>query len=85
MAGAQAQDAKRAITPLAGDVTLGRVYMEKLRAAVLAELRAGKSAADIEKNVLMEAYKDWGSYKQWRALNVRGMARFLTESGAVNQ
>lgn len=68
-----------------GDVTLGRVYMEKLRAAVLAELRAGKSAADIENNVLMEAYKNWGSYKQWRALNVRGMARFLTESGAVNQ
>ena len=67
------------------DVTAGRVYMERLRAAVLAELKAGKSPAEIEQTVLMDEYKDWGSYKQWRALNVRGMARFLAESGAVKK
>ena len=67
------------------DVTQGRIYMERLRAAVLAELKAGKPVDEIEKTVLMEEYKNWGSYDRWRALNVRGMARFLTESGAVTQ
>lgn len=66
------------------DVTLGRIYMEELREQVLAGLKAGKSADELSGTVLMEEYKDWASYDQWRALNVQGMARHLESIGAVN-
>lgn len=65
------------------DVELARVYMEELRAQVLAELKAGKSDDEVANTVAMEDYKDWGSYDQWRELNVRGMARHLKAVGAV--
>ncbi len=63
------------------DATDARVYMEKLRAQVLAGLKAGKSADDLAKSVTMDAYKDWQQYKAWRELNVRGMAQYLTATG----
>ncbi|MDJ0958835.1 MAG: MBL fold metallo-hydrolase [Arenicellales bacterium] len=66
------------------DVGDGLAYLEELRTAVLAGLKAGKSADDLSQEIMMEKYKDWGSYDQWRALNVQGMARHLQESGAVN-
>ncbi len=68
-----------------GDVMLGRVYMEELRAKVLAGLEAGKSVDDLVRSVEMADYKDWGSYEQWRGLNVQGMARHLKEIGAVSK
>jgi glyoxylase-like metal-dependent hydrolase (beta-lactamase superfamily II) len=66
------------------DATDGRIYLEELRAEVLAGLQAGKTADELSQPVMMEKYKDWGNYDQWRALNVQGMARHLKESGAVN-
>lgn len=66
------------------DVRLARIYMEELRAEVLAGLQAGKSADELVQSVTMENYKDWGSYEQWRALNVQGMARHLKDIGAAN-
>jgi glyoxylase-like metal-dependent hydrolase (beta-lactamase superfamily II) len=66
------------------DVTLGRIYMEELREQVLAELKAGKSHDEVASLVTMDDYRDWGSYEQWRELNVRGMARHLKAVGAVN-
>ncbi|MGI9424971.1 MAG: MBL fold metallo-hydrolase [Hyphomicrobiaceae bacterium] len=63
------------------DATDARVYMEKLKAEVLAGLKAGKSADDLAASVTMDDYKDWGQYGAWRELNVRGMARFLTQTG----
>jgi glyoxylase-like metal-dependent hydrolase (beta-lactamase superfamily II) len=66
------------------DVTDGRVYLEELRAEVLAALKSGKSDDEVAATVMMDKYSDWGSYKNWRELNVRGMARFLRESGALN-
>ncbi len=65
------------------DATNARIYMEELRAKVLAGLTAGKSVEDLTQSVQMADYKDWGSYEQWRALNVQGMARSLKENGAV--
>ncbi len=65
------------------DVAGGLMYLEELRAEVLKGLRAGKSVDEIKASVKMENYRDWGSYDQWRELNVQGMARHLTESGAV--
>ena len=66
------------------DVGAGLAYLEELRSAVLEGLNAGKSVDDLSQEIMMEKYKDWGSYDQWRALNVQGMARHLKESGAVN-
>ena len=65
------------------DATAGRVYLEELRAEVLAGLQAGKSVDELARSITMDEYKDWISYDQWRELNVRGMARYLQESGAV--
>ncbi|MDH3713409.1 MAG: MBL fold metallo-hydrolase [Gammaproteobacteria bacterium] len=65
------------------DATTARVYMEELRAKVLAGLKAGKSVDDLVQSVTMAEYRDWASYEQWRGLNVQGMARFLKESGAA--
>ena len=66
------------------DATDARRYIEELRAAVLAGLKAGKSVDELAEEVKMERYASWLQYKAWRELNVRGMARFLAESGQVN-
>jgi len=65
------------------DVDDGLAYLAELHTAVLAGLKAGKSVDDLSQSIMMEKYKGWGSYGQWRALNVQGMARHLQESGAV--
>jgi len=65
------------------DVAQGLAYLEELRAAVLAGLKAGKSVDDLKREIKMEKYQDWEAYDSWRALNVQGMARHLTEIGAV--
>ncbi|MCP4331538.1 MAG: MBL fold metallo-hydrolase [Gammaproteobacteria bacterium] len=65
------------------DVSAGIAYLEELRAAVLEGLKAGQSVDELKQTVLMEKYKTWGSYDQWRELNVQGMARHLVESGTV--
>ncbi len=64
----------------AGDV---RSYMQALRAQVLAGLKAGKSVPDLQQELTLEDYKDWQQYKQWRPLNIAGMARFLKSTGQV--
>ena len=66
------------------DATGGRIYLEDLRADVLTGLQAGKTVEELSQTIMMDKYKDWGNYDQWRALNVQGMARHLKESGAVN-
>ncbi|MEE9590394.1 MAG: hypothetical protein V3V97_20505, partial [Hyphomicrobiaceae bacterium] len=65
------------------DATDMREYIEKLKAAVTAELKAGKSVDDAITSVTMDDYKGWGAYDRWRELNIRGMARWLKESGQV--
>jgi len=66
------------------DVAVGITYLEELRAGVLKGLKDGKSVDQLKASVKMEKYKSWGSYDQWRALNVEGMVRHLKESGAVD-
>ena len=65
------------------DVTDMRIYIEELKAAVLAELQAGKPVDEIVTTVTMEKYADWAGRDAWLELNVRGMARWLKESGKV--
>lgn len=65
------------------DVTDMRVYIEELKAEVLAGLKAGRSVDDLAKAVTMDKYQDWAAREQWLELNVRGMARWLQETGKV--
>ena len=65
------------------DVGEGIVYLEELRAAVLEGLKAGKTVDELKRDIKMEKYRDWVAYDSWRELNVQGMARHLTESGAL--
>ena len=64
------------------DVSAGLEYLTTLRAEVLSGLRAGLSVDALAEEVLMEDYSEWGAYDRWRELNVRGMARFLSLTGA---
>lgn len=66
------------------DVKQGLVYLQELRAEVMKGLKNGKSVDQLKASVKMEKYKNWGSYDNWRALNVEGMARHLIKSGDVN-
>jgi glyoxylase-like metal-dependent hydrolase (beta-lactamase superfamily II) len=65
------------------DATDARIYMEKLRARVLKGLKTGKTTDGLVKTVTMNEYKNWLQYRAFRELNVRGMARFLKQSGQV--
>ena len=65
------------------DVADGIAYLEELRAEVLQGLNEGKTVDELKRSVKMEKYKNWAAYDRWRELNVQGMARYLTESGAV--
>lgn len=66
------------------DATAARVYMVQLRDRVLRALRAGQTVDEVAASVTMAEYKDWGSYDNWRELNVRGMALHLQNIGAVD-
>lgn len=59
------------------------MYMETLRAEVLAGLQAGKSIEDLQDELTFDAYSDWLGFN-WRASNIAGVARSLQERGLVN-
>jgi glyoxylase-like metal-dependent hydrolase (beta-lactamase superfamily II) len=65
------------------DATEAREYVEWLRAAVAAELNAGKTAEQVVADLDTSAYAGMMAYDMWRDLNVQGMARWLKESGQV--
>lgn len=59
------------------------VYMETLRAEVLAGLKAGQSVEELQASVTLEAYKDWGNFEAHRPLNIQGMAEYLIKAKKV--
>ena len=65
------------------DAVEAREYVEWLRAAVAAELEAGKTVDEVVAGLDTSAYQDWGAYAMWRDLNIQGMARWLKEAGEV--
>jgi len=65
------------------DATDVRIYMEELKAEVLAGLKAGKSVEELKRDVTMSNYKDWGQYENWLPLNIEGVASFLKVSGQI--
>ena len=60
------------------DVDDSTRYMEELLAAVAEGIEAGQSLEELQESVLMEDYSDWGQYEAWRAGNVEGAYRSLT-------
>jgi len=58
-------------------------YMETLRTKVLHGLRAGNSPEELQENIAMADYSDWGQYEAWLPENIQGMADFLQRSGQV--
>jgi len=64
-----------------GDVI---IYMETLRAEVLAGLKVGESIEEMQASITLDAYSDWLGYDRMRADNVKGMANYLTSAGKVN-
>ena len=65
------------------DVIEAREYVEWLRDAVVAELRAGKTVEQIVADLDTSAFKNMVAYGVWRDLNIQGMARWLKQSGAA--
>jgi glyoxylase-like metal-dependent hydrolase (beta-lactamase superfamily II) len=65
------------------DAVEAREYVEWLRAAVAAELNAGKTVEAIVAGLDTSAWQDWSAYDRWRDLNIQGMARWLKQSGEV--
>ncbi len=63
------------------DATAHREYVEKLMALVKAGLKGGKSVDDLVTELTLDEYADWGSFKNFREPNIRGMARWLKQSG----
>ena len=59
------------------DVTANIRYREDLKAAVAKAIAAGQTLEEAQKNVTMDAYKDWEFYEQQRPQNVAGMYRAL--------
>ncbi len=61
------------------DIAAYRHYLEELRVAVAAGIAAGRSVEELQASILMEPYRDWINYENWRPLNVAGMYDLLTE------
>ncbi|HSF93669.1 MAG TPA: MBL fold metallo-hydrolase [Thermohalobaculum sp.] len=66
------------------DATQAREYVEWLMEAVKTELKKGRDVEAIVADLDTSAWAGMMAYDQWRDLNIRGMARWLKESGALN-
>ena len=55
------------------DVADHRRYHEDLYNAVVAAVRAGKSLEEMKASITLDEYKDWGSFGNWRELNIEGV------------
>ncbi len=55
------------------DATAFRHYMTELHDQVVKGDRAGKSLAEMQESIRLEAYADWGNYDKHRKLNIEGM------------
>ncbi len=66
------------------DIVEHRQYLEKLRDRVRAAIASGDSLESIKRGVTMSEYEGWGSYSDWRELNVEGMHRILTSGAGAN-
>jgi len=64
------------------DIAAHRLYIENLKDQVTAQLRAGRSEAQIKAAITMPEYSHWGSYEAWQQLNLEGMIRYVKSNYA---
>lgn len=62
-----------------GHVRQFRLYLEDLRAAVLAQVEKGVGVDEAKKQVRLPKYEQWQRYADWLPENVEGMYRHLSE------
>lgn len=55
------------------DVADNRGYMGALYNGVLDGLRKGETLESLKASLTLDAYKEWGRYKEWRPLNIEGV------------
>ena len=55
------------------DVAAFRTYMEQLYTAVLEAARQGQSLEEMQQNIRLDDFKEWGNYEAQLALNIEGM------------
>lgn len=55
------------------DATAFRQYMTELHDQVVRAHRAGKTLAEMQESIRLEAYADWVNYDKHRKLNIEGM------------
>ena len=55
------------------DVVDHRRYHEDLYNAVVTAVRAGQSLEEMKTSITLDEYKDWGSFGNWRELNIEGV------------
>ena len=60
------------------DVAANRAYVEELVAAVNQGIADGKTVEQLQDEIKLEKYADWGQYNDWRALNIAGAFRILS-------
>lgn len=65
------------------DATDHRLYVEHLMQAVKTGLEAGESVDALVASLTLDEYAGWGAFEQFREPNIRGMARWLQETGMV--
>ena len=55
------------------DVAAHRRYHEDLYNSVVAAAREGQTLEQMKASITLEEYRDWGSYADWRELNIEGI------------
>lgn len=55
------------------DASDNRAYLEDLYTAVLEQARVGASLEEMQQNITLEKYQDWGQYEAWLPLNIEGV------------
>lgn len=58
-------------------------YLEKLYAAVLDGIRAGKSLETLQKEIRLDEFKDFKMYEEWLPLNVKGVYETLVDQSYI--
>ncbi len=59
------------------DVQDVRQYMNDLMSGVQAGIVNGKTLQQIQTDLTLDKYKDWGGYADWRTLNIEGMYNYM--------
>lgn len=60
------------------DATDHRQYLEDLYDAVLEAARAGQSLEQMQATIMLDKYRDWGQYEEWRPMNIEGMYKQIS-------